>query len=531
MDPSLLIANGSAFQTYLAGDRKLLAESSAIDKAAIDAVVAQQPDILLVNGDETKDGEYVSHIAVSNLLARVAATGTMVFVIPGNHDVNNANAMSFDGSIATPVANVTPEQFSAIYAPFGYNTATTVARDPNSLAYVVEPVAGLWILCLDSCQYTGGQNPTEGSFTAQRLSWITNELAQAQASGKVVIGMMHHGLLEHFTGQKTLFSEYVVDNYQTVASLFASYGMKLVFTGHFHAQDIVQGTFNGNTIYDIETGSTVTYPCPYRVIDLQANGQLVINSHRISSINYNLGSAPDFQTYAYNYLTNGMVPLSAYMLQAPPFSLDSGTANYLAPAVSEAMVDHYIGDEPGLAGASPATQAIVSGLLAGNAQQQQLGGAIYSILTDTAPADNNLTLTLTAGQITGPATNTVIMSGTPTLTWAPVWGAGSYNVTVTGPGYSRSFVVTGTSYTLPSGLANGSYTWTVTPNTGSVSSTGGFALDYPPTLGIEPSTNGVVHVYWPVSSYSTYQLQFSPDLSGTNWVNVSSNGFFRLAKP
>ena len=29
-------------------------------------------------------------------------------VIPGNHDVNNANAMSFDGSIATPVANVTP---------------------------------------------------------------------------------------------------------------------------------------------------------------------------------------------------------------------------------------------------------------------------------------------------------------------------------------------------------------------------------------------------------------------------------------
>ena len=109
MDPSLLIANGSAFQTYLAGDRKLLAESSAIDKAAVDAVVAQQPDILLVNGDETKDGEYVSHIAVSNLLARVAASGTMVYVIPGNHDVNNTNAMSFNGSITTPVPNVTPE--------------------------------------------------------------------------------------------------------------------------------------------------------------------------------------------------------------------------------------------------------------------------------------------------------------------------------------------------------------------------------------------------------------------------------------
>ncbi|MDR3460247.1 MAG: metallophosphoesterase [Verrucomicrobiae bacterium] len=524
---NLLVSNGVAFQTYLAGDRKLLAESAAIAKAAVDAVVAQQPDILLVSGDLTKDGEYDSHIGVSNLLASVAATGVQVYVIPGNHDVNNANAMSFNDATTTPVPNVNPGQFSAIYAPFGYNQA--IAKDPNSLAYVVEPVSGLWILCMDSCQYSPGQDPTAGSFSAQRLNWITNELAYAQSHGKVVVGMMHHGLMEHFTGQKTLFPQYVVDGYTNIAPLFASYGVKAVFTGHFHAQDIVQGTFNGNTLYDIETGSTVTYPCPYRLLDLMPNGQLVITTHRISAINYNLGGAPDFQTYAYNYLTNGMVGLSAYMLQLPPFKLPPATANYLAPAVSEALVDHYIGDEPGLAGATPATQSIVSGLLGGDAQSQQLGGAIYAILTDSAPADNNLTLTLTAGQITGPATNTIIVSGLPTLTWAPVWGASSYHVTVTGSGYAKSFEVTGTSLVL-SGLANGPYTWTVTPDTGTVSSTGSFALDYPPTLGIEPGSNSTVHVYWPVSTLSGYQLQFSPDLAGTNWVNVSSNGFFRLMK-
>ena len=529
MDPSLLIANGAAFQTYLAGDRKLLAESSAIDKAAMDAVVAQQPDLLLVSGDLTKDGEYVSHIAMSNLLARVAASGTLVYVIPGNHDVNNTNAMAYNGASKSPVPNITPAQFSSIYAPFGYNTAKTVARDPNSLAYVVEPFTGLWLLCMDSCQYTPGLDPTEGSFTPQRLSWITNQLALAQANGKVVVGMMHHGLMEHFTGQKTLFPQYVVDNYQTLAPLFASYGMKVVFTGHFHAQDIAQGTFGGNTIYDIETGSTVTYPCPYRLMDLSPAGQLAITTRRISAVNYNLGGAPDFQTYAYTYLTNGMVPLSAGMLQMPPFSLDSGLANLLAPAVAEALVDHYIGDEPGLAGATSATQFIVAGLLAGNALEQQLGGGIASILSDTAPADNNLTLALSAGAITGPATNDIIVSGQPTLTWAPVWGASSYHVTVTGPGYSRSFDLPGTTLSLP-GLLNGAYAWTVTPNTGTVSSTGGFAVDYTPTLGIQPPSNGVVHVYWPVSSLSSYQLQFSPDLSGTNWINISSNGFFRLIK-
>jgi 3',5'-cyclic AMP phosphodiesterase CpdA len=526
---NLLVANGAAFQTYLAGDRKLLAESASIDQAALDAIVAQAPDVLLVSGDLTKDGEYDSHIAVSNLLARVAATGTQVFVIPGNHDVNNPSAMSFNGATTTPVPNVTPAQFSAIYAPFGYSQA--IAKDPNSLAYVVEPVSGLWILCMDSCQYSGAQDSTAGSFTPQRLTWITNELALALANGKVVIGMMHHGLTEHFPGQKTLFSQYVIDGYTNLAPLFASYGVKAVFTGHFHAQDIVAGTFNGNTIYDIETGSTVTYPCPYRLVDLQANGQLVINSHRITAINYNLGTAPDFQTYAYNYLTNGMVSLSAYMLQLPPFSLNSATAAYLAPAVSEALVDHYIGDEPGLAGATPATQTIVSGLLNGSALQQQLGGAIYSILTDTLPADNNVTLTLTAGEVTGPTSGTVVTTGALVLHWSPVWGAGNYYVSVTGPGYSHTFTVSGTTLTLPGSLKNGSYSWTVTPDVGTVSSVGSFDVEYAPSMGIEAATNGYMHVYWPGSSSSTYQLQFSPDLSGTNWVNVNGNGYFRLVKP
>ncbi len=525
---NLLVSDGPAFQAYLAQDRKLLAESAAITKAAVDAVVAQQPDILLVSGDLTKDGEYDSHIGVSNLLAGVTATGVKVFVIPGNHDVNNSNAMSFDGANTTPVPNVSPDQFSAIYAPFGYNQA--IAKDPSSLAYVVEPVSGLWILCMDSCQYSPGQDPTGGSLPPQRLNWITNELALAQAQGKVVIAMEHHPIMEHFVGMKTLFPDYVLDNYTNVDQIFASYGLKTVFTGHFHAQDVVMNTFNGNTLYDIETGSTVTYPCPYRLIDLQTNGRFVINSHRITAINYNLGGAPDFQTYAYNYLTNGMLGLSAAMLQQAPFYLDAGTANYLAPAVTEGLVDHYIGDEPGLAGATPATQAVVSGLLAGNAQQRQLGGAIYSILTDLPPADNNLTINLAAGELTGPANNTIITAGSPVLNWAPVWGAGSYHVTVTGAGYSQSFDVTGTSVTLPGNLANGNYTWTVTPDDGATSSAGSFSLDYPPTLAIEPSTNGMVHVYWPVSSLSGYQLQFSPDLSGDNWVNVTSNGFFRLIK-
>jgi len=64
-------------------------------------------------------------------------------------------------------------------------------------------------------------------------------------------------------------SMYLVDSYKKVAADFADAGMDVVFTGHMHAIDIAAVTTKkGNTLYDIETGSAVTYPSPIRFIEL-----------------------------------------------------------------------------------------------------------------------------------------------------------------------------------------------------------------------------------------------------------------------
>ena len=45
--------------------------------------------------------------------------------------------------------------------------------------------------------------------------------------------------------------------------------MDYIFTGHMHANDIAAVTTEaGNTLYDIETGSVVTYPSPARSVTL-----------------------------------------------------------------------------------------------------------------------------------------------------------------------------------------------------------------------------------------------------------------------
>lgn len=208
---------------------------------------------------------------------------------------------------------------------------------------------------------------------------------------------MHHSALEHYAGQKALFSEYVVDDYQTVSQAFARYGMKVVFTGHYHAQDIVKAGLAQGTLFDIETGSLVTYPSPYRVMDLAGNGVLTVNSYQVTSIDFDLGGQP-FPAHAYNFLTNGLMSLSTYLLMQPPYNLPQATAQFLAPAMTEAFASHYQGDE-GSRPISPQTQGTIAFLQSqADPMSQLMANALLAIFNDPAPADNNVTLNLLTGR-------------------------------------------------------------------------------------------------------------------------------------
>jgi len=84
MDPSLLPDTGStAFKEYLKTDGKLLAESDAIMKEVIGELLQARPkpDLVLIPGDLTKDGELVSHQSVSKYLSQLINAGIKVRVI------------------------------------------------------------------------------------------------------------------------------------------------------------------------------------------------------------------------------------------------------------------------------------------------------------------------------------------------------------------------------------------------------------------------------------------------------------------
>jgi hypothetical protein len=399
------ITAGQAFNTYLAHDRKLLAESSAILSKTVESIQKSDSQIVLITGDLTKDGEKLSHLQVAAYLKKLRDAGKQVFVIPGNHDINNPHAVKYLGNDIIPVDRITPDDFRKIYHDCGYDQA--IAQDPGSLSYVVQPVPGLWILAIDSCSYESnqakGKPVTSSGLNAKRLAWIYDQLKQAQDQNIMVIGMMHHGLIPHFSMEKTLFSAYVIDDWENTASKFADMGMKVIFTGHFHAQDIAtQQTKNNESIYDIETGSLVTYPCPYRLITL-TDSKIDIQTETIRAIDYNTQGKP-FPQYAADFLTHGlsdMVPgfLTELFVKRGMSERDAKiAANQLASVkvsptftlkdlIADALKCHYMGDEV----YDESRRTIVSKLQASyNQKIRLLGNFLYSLYNDTPTPDNNV---------------------------------------------------------------------------------------------------------------------------------------------
>jgi len=345
-DPDLLIKEGKAIDDYIAHDRKMIKESHAIFSSAFDSIKNLNPDILLVSGDLTKDGELSSHQKLATFFHDIENQGVKVYVCPGNHDINNPLAVSYNDTITTSVTTVNPVEFANIYKDFGYSEA--LYKDQSSLSYIAEPAPGLWVLSIDACNYkdnfTLGYSVSAGDLSWATRQWIKSRLKEAAQKNIKVIAFMHHNLLEHFTSEKTVFEDYIVKNNDSIASELAFHGLKVMFTGHFHAHDAIEKAFGKDKITDIETGSLLTYPCPYRIAELKNDQILYISGKRVVKINYPIGSGT-FQDYALNFLKTGTPPIIKKMLMSPPYSLNDSLATWLTPAISATMLAHFEGNE------------------------------------------------------------------------------------------------------------------------------------------------------------------------------------------
>lgn len=269
-----LTDNGAAFKQYVAaGDGKQLAYSDEITDAFLEDVEAKKTDVLIISGDLTNNGEKTSHEELAKKLAQVEKAGTQVFVVPGNHDINNPWARKFEKDKQLPTDTITPTDFSKIYGDFGYKDA--ISSDDFSLSYLAAPSSKVWLLMLDTAIYKTnmqqGTPTTEGGLTTGTLDWVKECSALAEKNGAKLIPVMHHNLTNH---SDVIQRGFTINYNQQVIDTLTAGNMKFSLSGHIHTQNIrTAKSTDGKEITDIVTNALSVYPHKYGNITYSAKNK------------------------------------------------------------------------------------------------------------------------------------------------------------------------------------------------------------------------------------------------------------------
>lgn len=376
---------------------KLVAESEAATITAFGEMLKMDnpPDIVIVSGDLTSDGEVLAHRRLAQILTAVTEKmreshpDFQIFVTPGNHDLYNPNAKSFmpsDEKLSAAedkaecmrnakrrsVATATYRDFFEIYKDFGYAVVDEDGKPLNSDMYAPdvrlkffydsdgwyddktgrklnedgtvsytgfdiydpedeEGQAGFEELGLDKDNFKkarddfdasngdynylarhsragiatfvaycgkgvtvvsadgsnkdysydadkrtnaakktghGWQESTGGFVSDIQMRWIIENTKAARERDDLILLTTHFNTMAHFPGQDEVLSKFVLDNMERFSATMAKNGIRYTFTGHQHANDISNTISQaGDVMYDIETGSVISYGSAYRILD------------------------------------------------------------------------------------------------------------------------------------------------------------------------------------------------------------------------------------------------------------------------
>lgn len=195
----------------------------------------KKPTAIIVTGDITFNGERVSAEKFAEIFKPLK--DTKLLVVPGNHDIFDGWAREFRGKKQFYAGQISPLFWKSIFEQ-SYRLADDV--DNSSLAYAVQLNPNYYLIMADSNYYGHEESfeapKTSGAIKDEELFWLKQQLIYASKNKLRPILFMHHNLYAH---NPAVNRGYVLDNADQVRKLCAQYNVKLCFSGHIHAQNIL----------------------------------------------------------------------------------------------------------------------------------------------------------------------------------------------------------------------------------------------------------------------------------------------------
>ena len=223
------LTDGGAFFTDLVenADGKNMFYIEEITESFVATMIQEKPEILILSGDLTFNGERQSHLDLEQKLEKIKENGTQILVMPGNHDIDRSSAAGFFGDGYQLVDTVSKEAFAKIYQDYGLQES--IDKDDTSLSYLYRARKDFWILMLDS----NSQGTNE--ISDQTFSWVEEILKDAKEQDIQVLAVSHQNLLAH----NPYFTEgFLIDRSQELEALYEKYDVMANLRGHIHIQHI-----------------------------------------------------------------------------------------------------------------------------------------------------------------------------------------------------------------------------------------------------------------------------------------------------
>lgn len=259
---------GKAFEKIANADQKCLAESGAMIDAYIDKILEdKETEIVLISGDVSHDGAMESHKGLLPKLQRFKDAGKRAFVITATHDYyvpgnGTGKAKKCVGDKEIDATSTTREELLELYHDYGLNEALSFHEESHS--YTVQLQEGYRLLCLND----DGDREFCG-YSKDQLDWIDTQIKEAHQAGDYIFAMTHHPVLPPSPIYPLFSKRDMLGDYEKTAEFLADRGVKFIFTGHTHMQNIAKMTTPaGNDFYDINTCSLVGCPTAMRKVTM-----------------------------------------------------------------------------------------------------------------------------------------------------------------------------------------------------------------------------------------------------------------------
>lgn len=247
---------GPAFTGRERGDQIALKASPEILDTFLEKILAdKETDTVIFTGDNVNNGDMNSHYEFRERLQRLADAGKKVYVTTATHDYcgygedeNGFSSCRYLENSTEPIPGMHKSELFDFYYDFGPRQALSVHRGSGS--YTVRLGDGVRLIAIND----NGNGRSHCGLFEDGMAWLTAEIRAAKAAGDYVLLAVHHPVIPPWEVYRHMADFELYGGYRDLWKLMCEEGVRVVFTGHVHVQNIRKYTDEeGRWFLDVAT--------------------------------------------------------------------------------------------------------------------------------------------------------------------------------------------------------------------------------------------------------------------------------------